>query len=138
MPITQERLASRSRKSTARISAGRPPHNDRTASRLLGPGFIVATRKIAARVSGADTGCGTAPDSTPAFGEVIEIASPLHGSRQRYPKSHPPPSLPCQRWVGEGRILRANRTSWDDGGGTSPPNSCSISPPRRSSYGLRD
>jgi hypothetical protein len=27
---------------------------------LFGPGFIVTTRKIAARVSGADTGCATA------------------------------------------------------------------------------
>src|SRR5262249_29091180 len=32
----------------------------RTIARLSGPGFIVTTRKIAARVSGADTGCATA------------------------------------------------------------------------------
>ena len=60
VPITQERPASRSRNSTARINARRSAQNDRTAARLSGPGFIVTTRKIAARVSGADTGCATA------------------------------------------------------------------------------
>jgi hypothetical protein len=29
------------------------------AARFSGPGFIITTRKIAARVSGADTGCAT-------------------------------------------------------------------------------
>ncbi len=60
IPITQERPASRSRNSTARINARRSAQNDRTAARLSGPGFIVTIRKIAARVSGADTGCATA------------------------------------------------------------------------------
>src|ERR1700730_5037123 len=60
IPITQERPASSSRNSTARINAGRSAQNDRTAARLSRPGFIVTTRKIAARVSGADTGCARA------------------------------------------------------------------------------
>src|SRR5262249_52997982 len=59
IPITQERPASRSRNSTARINPARSAQNDRTTARLSGPGFIVTTRKIAARVSGADTGCAT-------------------------------------------------------------------------------
>ena len=55
-PMTQERPPSRSRNSTARNSAERSPQKDRTVARLSGPGFIVTTRKIAARVSGAATG----------------------------------------------------------------------------------
>jgi hypothetical protein len=35
-------------------------------------------------VSGADTGCGTAPGSTAAFG-VMEIATPLCGISQVVP-----------------------------------------------------
>ncbi len=57
-PTTQERPPSRSRNSTARNSAARSPQNDRRVARLSKPGFTVATRKIAARVSGAATGCG--------------------------------------------------------------------------------
>src|SRR5262249_4749755 len=55
--------------------------NDRTAARLSGPGFIVTTRKIAARVSSADTGCGTAIApiserfSELAFAEIIRSPS---------------------------------------------------------------
>jgi hypothetical protein len=45
--------------------------NDRAAARLSAPGFIVATRKIAARVSGADTGCATTTAS------VCEVASAM-------------------------------------------------------------
>ena len=58
IPITQERFASISRKPTARSSAGRSAHNDRTAPRLAAPGFIVTTRKIAARVSVAPPAAG--------------------------------------------------------------------------------
>src|SRR5580704_2806082 len=58
MPLTQERLASISRKPTARSSAGRSPQNARTAARLASPGLTVATRKIAARVKGVTTACG--------------------------------------------------------------------------------
>ena len=57
--ITQERFPSMSRKPTARSSAGRSPQNDRTTPRLAAPGFIVTTRKIAARVSDCATACGT-------------------------------------------------------------------------------
>src|SRR5580658_160244 len=56
----QESAPSRSRNPTERNSAARSPHNDRTAARLSGPGFRVTTRNIAARVSGADTGCARA------------------------------------------------------------------------------
>ena len=49
----------------------------RTTALLSEPGFIVTTRKTAARESGADTGCGTALGSTAAFGAVMEIAAPL-------------------------------------------------------------
>ena len=75
IPITQDRPASRSRNSTARIKAGRSAQNDRTAVRLSGPGFIVTTRKIAARVSGADTGCAT------AIASISERASELASGR---------------------------------------------------------
>jgi len=71
IPITQLRPASRSRNSTARISAESSAQNERTAARLSGPGFMVTTRKIAARVSGADTGCETMPPWMPAFAAVI-------------------------------------------------------------------
>src|SRR5262245_51072693 len=59
MPMTQDRPGSMSRNSTARNSAERSPQNDRRIARLSAPGLTVTTRKIAARVSGADTGCGT-------------------------------------------------------------------------------
>src|SRR5262249_27425835 len=59
IPITQDRPASRSRNSTARINPPTSAQNDRTAELFSGPGFIVTIRKIAARVSGADTGCAT-------------------------------------------------------------------------------
>src|SRR5580704_1253608 len=61
-PTTQERLASRSRNSTARTSAARSPQNERRAARFSEPGLSVATRKIAARVSGASTACARAGD----------------------------------------------------------------------------
>ena len=56
--MMQERLPSPSRKPTARSSGPRSAHIARTASALAAPGFIVTIRKIAARVSGATTGCG--------------------------------------------------------------------------------
>jgi hypothetical protein len=59
-PMTQESPPSRSRNSTARTSAARSPHNERRAARFSGPGLSVATRKIAARVSGAATACARA------------------------------------------------------------------------------
>src|SRR6202034_4013407 len=59
MPITQESPASRSRNSTARTRPAKSAQNERTAAEFSSPGLIVTTRKIAARVSGADTGCAT-------------------------------------------------------------------------------
>src|SRR3984885_6291678 len=56
-PMTQERPASMSRNSTARNRAARSAQSDRTVVQLFRPGFIVATRKIAALVSGAATSC---------------------------------------------------------------------------------
>jgi hypothetical protein len=53
------RPPSMSRNSTARTSPARSPQNDRTAARLSDPEFTVTTRKIAARVSGANTACAT-------------------------------------------------------------------------------
>src|SRR5262249_30613750 len=70
-PITQVRPASRLRNSTARNNAGRSAQNDRTVEQWSGPGFIVATRKIADRVSGAATGCGLITPSTPVLTAVI-------------------------------------------------------------------
>ena len=58
-PMTQERPPSMSRNSTARTSAARSPQNDRMVARPSGPGLMVTTRKMAARVSGAATGCAT-------------------------------------------------------------------------------
>ena len=56
--MTHERSSSRSRNPTARTSAARSAQSERTAWRLSSPGFSATTRKIAARVSGAATGCG--------------------------------------------------------------------------------
>src|SRR5262245_23319157 len=42
------------------MSPGSSVQNARTAARLSAPALIVTTRKMAARVSGADTGCATA------------------------------------------------------------------------------
>ncbi len=58
--MTQERAASRSRVSTARTNPPRSPLNDRRIVRLSEAGFSVTTRNIAARVSGAATGCARA------------------------------------------------------------------------------
>src|SRR5262245_55461504 len=58
--MTHDRRPSRSRKPTARRRAARSPQTARTAARCSGPGFTVTTRKMAAGVSGATTGCGIA------------------------------------------------------------------------------
>ena len=60
--MTQESPPSRSRNSTARTNAARSPQNERRVARFSGPGLSVATRKIAARVSGAATACARAGD----------------------------------------------------------------------------
>ena len=70
-PMTQESPPSRSRNSTARTSAARSPHNERRVARFSGPGLSVATRKIAARVSGAATACARAGDLRAASGVFV-------------------------------------------------------------------
>src|SRR5208282_2799473 len=70
-PMTQERPPSRSRNSTARNSAARSPQNDRRVARLSIPGLSVATRKIAARESGAATGCASTGKPLAASGALI-------------------------------------------------------------------
>ena len=57
--MTQDSRPSRSRKPTARTSAVRSPHSARAAASDSSPGFRVTTRKIAALVRVAATGCGT-------------------------------------------------------------------------------
>src|ERR1700675_2937467 len=52
-----------SRKPTARKSAARSPHRARTTASHPGSDLIVTTRKIAAGVSCATTGCGIADDT---------------------------------------------------------------------------
>ncbi len=74
-PMTQESPPSRSRNSTARNSAASSPQNDRRAARLSDPGLTVTIRKIAARVSGAETACGTARTLPAASGAVIGLHS---------------------------------------------------------------
>ena len=58
--MMQESAPSRSRKPTARRSAESSAQRERTRARFSSPGLIVRTRKIAVRVSGAETGCETA------------------------------------------------------------------------------
>ena len=58
--MTQESRPSMSRNPTARTSAARSAQKERTVARFSVPGLTVMTRKIAARVSGAATGCATA------------------------------------------------------------------------------
>ncbi len=70
-PMTQESPPSRSRNSTARTSAARSPQSERRTARFSGPGLSVATRKIAARVSGAATACARAGDLLAASGLLI-------------------------------------------------------------------
>ena len=74
-PMTQESPPSRSRNSTARTSAARSPQNERRVARFSEPGLSVATRKIAARVSGAATACARAGDLPAASGVLIGSVS---------------------------------------------------------------
>src|SRR5262249_11092476 len=67
IPMTHERPASMDRKPTARTSAARSPHRERAAARDAAPGFMVATRKRAARVRGAFTACGRGLTFVPRF-----------------------------------------------------------------------
>ena len=78
IPITQERPASRSRNSTARTRSAKSAQNERTAPRLSSPGFIVTTRKIAARVSGADTGCATTASVCEVLSAMRSLARVFH------------------------------------------------------------
>jgi len=71
--MTQESPPSRSRNSTARTSAARSPQNERSMARFSEPGLSVATRKIAARVSGAATACARAGNLTSASGVLIAL-----------------------------------------------------------------
>lgn len=70
-PITQERFPSKSRNPTARNSAARSPQNDRRVARVSLAGFSITTRKIAARVSGAATGCEPARKPATALGALF-------------------------------------------------------------------
>ena len=72
-PMTQESPPSRSRNSTARTSAARSPQSERRVARFSEPGLSVATRKIAARVSGAATACARGRRSACYFGGVRRI-----------------------------------------------------------------
>ena len=54
----------------AQNQLARSPQNESSVARLSGPGLSVATRKMAARVSGADTGCATA-DNVVANSDVL-------------------------------------------------------------------
>src|SRR5579863_7448297 len=58
--MTQESPPSMSRNSTARTSPARSLQKLRMTVRLSGSEFMVTTRKIAERVSGATTACATA------------------------------------------------------------------------------
>ena len=73
--MTQDRLPPMSRKPTARNSAPRSAQSDFTVAALALPGFTVTTRKIAARVSGAATGCGTGGGASTGADAVIGLAS---------------------------------------------------------------
>jgi hypothetical protein len=54
---------------------GKSVHSARTAATLSTPGFIVTTRKIAARVKGATTVCGAGGVGLVAAIAVVELAS---------------------------------------------------------------
>jgi hypothetical protein len=69
--MTQESPPSRSRNSTARTSAARSPQNERRMARFSGPGLSVATKKIAARVSGAATACARTGNLPAASGMFV-------------------------------------------------------------------
>jgi len=56
------------------------PQHDRMVRRFSSPGIIVTTRKIAARVSGATTGCGIAPAPANALGAVMSVVLPARNA----------------------------------------------------------
>ena len=73
--MTQESCPSRSRNSTARSRAERSAQKERRVARLSVPGFRVTTRKIAARVSEAATGCATAGKLATGWGALFGSGS---------------------------------------------------------------
>ena len=66
--MMHDRLLCGSRKPTARWSDDRSAHSLRTSTSDWRPGLIVTTRNIAARVSGATTGCETAAGTLKVLG----------------------------------------------------------------------
>ena len=99
-----ESRASRSRNSTARTNAARSARNDRTAARSCGPGLMVTMRKIAARVSGADTGCGTATASVSEVVRAISSPRPATAITAAMPSQSPWRSLRVLSRVGAGNL----------------------------------
>src|ERR1700723_3443983 len=77
IPMTHDSRPSRSRKPTARKRAERSPHRDRTTASHSGPDLIVTTRKMAARVSFATTGCGIADGKLRSLSGLI-CSTPVH------------------------------------------------------------
>ena len=67
------KAASRFTKLYARNSAGRSPQNDRRAARIIETRLGGDPRKMAARVSGAATGCGTVRRPRPTSGALIGV-----------------------------------------------------------------
>src|SRR5579862_2029768 len=95
--MMQDRLPSISRKPTARNSADRSPHKDRTAARLAPPGLIVTTRKIAARVKDCSTACGTTGEPSSPPGVVMDCNPSVPAKYQ--------PSIRQVRGGSSGKIL---------------------------------
>src|SRR5579872_1293534 len=73
IPITHESPASISRNPTARRSAERSGQNPRITRRASGSELRVTTKKIAARASGAATGCAIPRTPFPPTGEIVEV-----------------------------------------------------------------
>src|ERR1700722_19631435 len=71
IPMMQESPASMLRNSTARKMPLRSPQNDRSVARVSLPGLSVATRKIAARESGATIGCVTTRVTLVGLGSIV-------------------------------------------------------------------
>lgn len=110
-PRTQESPPSRSRNSTARTSAARSPQNERTMARFSDPRLSVATRKMAARVSGAATACARAGNAPAASGVLVRSGwgSVFIRCRPRSVREFRPPkcyarllceSSPCKLTIG--------------------------------------
>ena len=66
--------ASMSRNPTARTSPERSAHSVRRVARFSVPGLMLTTRKIAARLSGANTACGTAAGLSGASCRIIGVS----------------------------------------------------------------